>query len=566
MVKENNYNGNNAINLVPEANRALQDYAIPLLQGLHRSIRRPSINANKFEIKPAYIQMIQSSVQFGKLPNDDPNSHLVNFLEIYDAFKYNRVTDNAIRLRLFSFSLRDKAKSWLNSLPNGSITTLEDLGQKFLAKFFSPTKIAKMRNDITSFIQFDVGLIKITIDVAVVGALMSKNAADAYNLLEEMASIIINGLQKGPSNPNLNMPPGIQRQARPPIPEKKSQTQVGQLANSINNKPQGALPSDTQVNPKGNEHCNAVTLRSGKEVEGVNEKSIEYSKKHIYDEKVIVEKEVEVEKTDNGQVKNRGNSQANYLPPSFPQRLKKQKLDKQFKKFLNVFKKLHINIPFAKVLENMPSYVKFLKDILTKKRKLEDFEIVALTEECSAIIQNKLPPKLKDLGSFSIPCTINRFKFTKALWDLGAGVSIMPLSIAEKLGLNEIRPTIVSLQLADKTIRYLVGIIEDVLVKVGHLYILVDFIVLEMEEDLEIPLILGRPFLATAGVIIDVREGKITFKVGEEVIGFEKSKKKKIKKAETKCFSIAAFKGIVVALDKPRKVERLSTAALKPKV
>ncbi|XP_017974496.1 PREDICTED: uncharacterized protein LOC108661574 [Theobroma cacao] len=168
----------------------------------------------------------------------------------------------------------------------------------------------------------------------------------------------------------------------------------------------------------------------------------------------------------------------------------------------------------------MPSYVKSLKDILTKKRKLKDFETVALTKECSAIIPNKLPPKLRDLGSFSIPCTIGRFKFTKALCDLGAGVSIMPLSIAEKLRLNEIQPTIVSLQLANRTIRYFVRTIEDVLVKVGHLYSPVDFIVLEMEEDLEIPLILGRPFLAKVGAIIDVREGKITFKVGEEVVEF----------------------------------------------
>ncbi|WRX21023.1 Aspartic peptidase [Theobroma cacao] len=284
-----------------------------------------------------------------------------------------------------------------------------------------------------------------------------------------------------------------------------SQAEV--LANSINNRPQCALPSDTQVNPKGREHCNAITFRSGKEVEGVNEKSIESSKKHVDDDKAIVEKEVEVKKTDNGQAKNQGNFKENYPPPPFPQRLKKQKLDKQFEKFLNVYKKFHINILFAKALENMASYVKFLKDILTMKKKLEDFETVALTEKCSVIIQNKLPPKLKDLRSFSIHCTIGIFKFTKALCDLGAGDSIMLLSIAEKLGLNEIQPTTVSLQLVDRTIRYFVGIIEDALVKVEHLYILMDFIVLEMEEDLKIHLILRRPFFATVGAIIDVREG-----------------------------------------------------------
>ncbi|WRX22571.1 Retrotransposon gag domain - like 10 [Theobroma cacao] len=167
MAEDNNNKGNNAINLVPKANRALRDYAVPLLQ-----------------------------VQFGGLPSDDPNSHWINFLEICDTFKYNGITDDAIRLRLFSFSLRDKAKSWLNSLLIGFITTWEDLAHKFLAKFFPPAKIAKMRNDITSFTQFDVqafynGLvesIKTIIDAGGGGALMSKNAADAYNLLKNMAS------------------------------------------------------------------------------------------------------------------------------------------------------------------------------------------------------------------------------------------------------------------------------------------------------------------------------------------------------------------------------------------
>ncbi|KAK6281848.1 hypothetical protein POUND7_015673 [Theobroma cacao] len=142
MVEDNNNNGNNAINLVPEANRALQDYVVPLLQGLHQNIMIPSINATNFEIKPAYIQ-IQSLVQFGGLPGDDPNSHLVNFLEICDTFKYNGVTDDAIRLKLFPFSLKDKAKSQLNSLPNGSIPTWEDLAQKFLANFFRLRRLQK---------------------------------------------------------------------------------------------------------------------------------------------------------------------------------------------------------------------------------------------------------------------------------------------------------------------------------------------------------------------------------------------------------------------------------------
>ncbi|MGI4673519.1 hypothetical protein ACR2XN_29050, partial [Klebsiella pneumoniae] len=88
-----------------------------------------------------------------------------------------------------------------------------------------------------------------------------------------------------------------------------------------------------------------------------------------------------------------------YPPPPFPKRVQRQKLDNQFAKFLEVFKKLQINIPFAEALEQMPSYAKFMKGILSKKLKLEELETVALTEECSAVLQQKLPPKLKDRSS-----------------------------------------------------------------------------------------------------------------------------------------------------------------------
>ena len=117
------------------------------------------------------------------------------------------------------------------------------------------------------------------------------------------------------------------------------------------------------------------------------------------------------------------------IPIPYPQRLKKNKLDKQFTKFMEVFKKLHINIPFADALEQMPSYVKFMKDIMSNKRRLSDFETVNLTKECSIILKRKLPQKLKDPGSFTIPCTIGISIFKRALCDLGASINLMLLSI-----------------------------------------------------------------------------------------------------------------------------------------
>ena len=90
---------------------------------------------------------------------------------------------------------------------------------------------------------------------------------------------------------------------------------------------------------------------------------------------------------------------------------------------------MHINIPFIDALWQMPSYAKFLKEILGNKRKLDDYETVKLNEECSAIIQRKLPPKIKDLRSFTIPCSIGSCTFNKVLCDLGASINLMPLSI-----------------------------------------------------------------------------------------------------------------------------------------
>ena len=96
---------------------------------------------------------------------------------------------------------------------------------------------------------------------------------------------------------------------------------------------------------------------------------------------------------------------------------------------MDILKKIHINIHFADALELMPNYAKFLKDIISKKRRLEEFEIVKLSEECSAILQKKLPQKLKDLGSFTLPCTIGNSFFDKVLCDLGASINLMPLSV-----------------------------------------------------------------------------------------------------------------------------------------
>ena len=128
------------------------------------------------------------------------------------------------------------------------------------------------------------------------------------------------------------------------------------------------------------------------------------------------------------------------------------------------------------MLEQMPKYAKFLKEMLSNKRKLVDNEKVMLTEECSTILQRKLPPKLKDPRSYTIPCTIGDFDFDKVLCDLGASVNLMPLSIFRKLEIGEVKPTTVCLQFMDRSVKHPRGIIEDVLVKMDKFIFSANFI------------------------------------------------------------------------------------------
>ena len=281
---------------------------------------------------------------------------------------------------------------------------------------------------------------------------------------------------------------------------------MGQMANLLTKRQPGSLPRNSEVNPRrdGNEHVKAVMLRSGKELETKGQSPVI--------EEVEIEKVTQPSLNDNANKEQLNEKQSaenstevkTSLSVPYPQRLKKHKLDKQFTKFMDVFKKLHINISFADALEQMPSYVKFMKDILSQKRRLADFETVNSTEECNAILQRKLPQKLKDPSSFTILCTIGNAIFERALCDLGASINLMPLSIFKHLGLGEARSTTVTLQLADRSLKHPRGVIEDVLVKVDKFIFPADFIVLDMEEDKEIPIILGRPFLATGRAMIDV--------------------------------------------------------------
>ncbi|KAK5843049.1 hypothetical protein PVK06_005479 [Gossypium arboreum] len=185
----------------------------------------------------------------------------------------------------------------------------------------------------------------------------------------------------------------------------------------------------------------------------------------------------------------------------------------------------------------MPNAVKFLKELLTNKQKLDEASHVKLNAICSSILQNKLANKLKDPGSFTIPCLIGSLDVNNLLANLGASINVMPYKMFKQLGLGKPKQTRMSIQLADKTIRFPRGIIEDVLVKINKFIFPVDFVVLDIEEDSNVPLILGRTFLATARTIIDVGTSELTLRVGDETITLQARNSSNISKIEGGCIN-----------------------------
>ncbi|KAK8619703.1 hypothetical protein V6N13_135985 [Hibiscus sabdariffa] len=276
--------------------------------------------------------------------------------------------------------------------------------------------------------------------------------------------------------------------------------QVEQIAQALHVRPHGNLTSNTEVTKSnGKEQCSALTLRSDKgeklDKEGTDEQHVNAA---AYAAPQLARDEVRP-------------------PPPFPQRLKKHEEHFQFEKFVSMLDQFHINIPFLEAIDQVPSYAKFLKDIVTKKRKPESMEtVVVASEYCAGRIDQ--PMKKKDPGSFIIPCFIGDHFMGNALCYLRSSVNLMPKAVFKKLGIGIERPTTVILQLADRSHVRPVGKVEYVIVKVGKFVFPVDFLILDCEVDDKAPIILGRPFLATGRILIDCEKGEFTMRVADQTM------------------------------------------------
>ncbi|GKE55097.1 reverse transcriptase domain-containing protein [Tanacetum coccineum] len=153
-------------------------------------------------------------------------------------------------------------------------------------------------------------------------------------------------------------------------------------------------------------------------------------------------------------------------------------MEAQYGKFLDMIRAVQINIPLVDVLAGMPNYGKFLKEIISNKHKIEQISAAFLSDESSVIIQNKVPPKLGDPESYLIPCNFNKTFSYNTLDDLGASINLMPYSLYAKLSLKTLKPTKISVRLADRSFKYPVGIAENMLVEVGKFTFPADFVIL----------------------------------------------------------------------------------------
>ena len=294
------------------------------------------------------------------------------------------------------------------------------------------------------------------------------------------------------------------------------QYSITKINNFLEVQERGRFPSQTLPNPKGvhevgssnnsgmDEVKSIITLRSGREIEQPVPMTIK---------KTCKEKEAEPERVIISE-----DSMQHCMPPPFPQALRSKKKASQQAGILEVLRQVKVNIPLLDIIKQVPSYAKFLKDLCTIKKGLGIEKKAFLTEQVSAIIQSKTSVKYKDPGSPTISVNIGGTCIDKALLDLGASVNLLPYSVYKQLGLGELKPTNITLSLADRSVKIPKGIVEDVLVKVDKFYYPVDFVVLDTEPIASgpnhVPIILGKPFLATANAIINCRNGAMQLTFG----------------------------------------------------
>uniref|UniRef100_A0A2N9FT19 Retrotransposon gag domain-containing protein n=1 Tax=Fagus sylvatica TaxID=28930 RepID=A0A2N9FT19_FAGSY len=554
---EVNQGENERNNAIPV--RTLRDYLQPTRASTPSCIVFPNVVGN-FEMKPGVIQLLP---KFHGLDSENPYLHLKEFDEVCATLQYNNVTDDVFVEMMcngeFMSKSPDDAWDYFDLLAENAqvwetTNTIErakpgpsskgglyhlkeedDVNSRIakLTRKVEAIELGKTESKAPTYFENSCGICEtnshLTKDCPTIPAFQEvlheqANVANAYRrpFSSPYSETYNSNWQNHPNfswrnGPSINESQGSSSHAPYVPPHKKSledtlqafiqgQTQinqavmqdiqelknsVGRIDSKLNVREKGTFPAQPQPNPKTQfvvnevqnphiEHVKAITtLRSGK----VIEKDIP--------KKVLPSKENQETKDDDGpnDKENKEDEERVFKPVApFPQALLAHKKKETNQDILNVFRQVKVNIPLLDAIQQIPSYAKYLKDLCTVKRKHHVQKKAFLTEQVSAILQCNTPVKYKDPGCPTISCIIGNFNIDRALLDLGASVNLLPYSVYEQLGLGELKPTKVVLQLADRSIRT------------------------------SIPVILGRPFLATSNALINCRSGVLKLSFGNMTV------------------------------------------------
>nr|GEX71039.1 reverse transcriptase domain-containing protein [Tanacetum cinerariifolium] len=477
----------------------MEELCQPTWNGRGGPIALIAILATNFGLKNDMIQQVLNSCQFHRLPGDDANKHLDKFLHVTKSIKVNGVTDDALHLYLFPHSLTHHATAWFDHLPRNSITKFEQMAKMFLGKYFSPSMVTKLRNEITNFRQcpteslfkaweryklsidhcpnhnmlpvtqidtFYNGLTlrhRDTINTAAGGTFMKRRPEECYDLIKNMTAHHNDwdtSSQRSESSSSITSSSDLEIVAFKAEMAKINKNLMKVL--QINQQVKAVTPScETCGGPHAYNDCLATVGQT----------------QNIYAAGACnqgVECETEVTKDMVNPTNNRSTKDVQPLVVQVETPILNSEpivalilesivapANDQKEKFFQIFKDLNFNISFADALILMPKFGPTIKTLLNNKDKLSELARTPLNEQCSAIILKKLPEKLGDPDKFLIPCNFPGMDECLALADLGASINLMPLSVWNKLSLPELSPTYMTLELADRLISQTITFILD---------------------------------------------------------------------------------------------------------
>nr|GEU81573.1 reverse transcriptase domain-containing protein [Tanacetum cinerariifolium] len=476
----------------------------------------PAILAENFELKVGLLSLVTSS-QFHGFERDDPHSHIRWFNKITFTLKYKSVPHDAIKLMLFLVYIEGAAHTWLEKESLRSIHTWEDLRFSEAWDRFKDLLRKCPHHDFSELHQIDTFYNALTqsdqdsLNAAAGGNLLNSTPRDALTIIENKSKVrtsrnkpVVSKVNTTTSSSSLSpdVTPLTEIVKELVLMNKANQQVIVKAIEETCKNPSGlgSLPSNTVANPRGD--VKAITTRS----------DVSYDGPTIPPTSFPLLNEVEREtKATKDKVQPTSSESAAHVQPLVVQIpiLEPKVAPKPNLK------------PFANALFHMRKCASTFKSLLSNKEKLFELASTPLNKNCLAVLLKKLLVKHGDPDKFLIPCDFLELEECLALADLGASINLMPFFVWKKLLLPELTPTRMTLELANRSVSYPVGVAEDVFVKVGKFYFSADFVVVDYNVDPRVPLILGRPFLRMARALIDVHSEELTLRVNNEAITFK---------------------------------------------